>query len=111
MLNLLDLERITTLVPTLFNIAMISEYELNCCSIIYQRLANEIMRFMEKRGSALAVFSTEPSVIVNTWPAYTFTKGRMYDVRGMEEIVAVPLEEPCREMPESWAMFYIGDHM
>jgi hypothetical protein len=106
MLNLPILEWTTTPAPTLYNLAEISEQDTKFCRVIYQRFANEVMRFMHKRGSAPAVFSTKPGMAEETWPKYTFTKGRTYDVRGMEEIVAVPLEEACREMPDSCALFF-----
>jgi hypothetical protein len=109
MLNLPLLEWITTPAPTLFNLNKISEQETKFCHLIYQRFANEIMRSMEKRGSAPAVFSMEPSFSAESWPMNTFTKGRAYDARGMREAVAVPLEEAVREMPESWALFYTGE--
>jgi hypothetical protein len=109
MLNLPLLEWITTPAPTLFNLNKISEQETKFCHLIYQRFANEIMRSMEKRGSAPAVFSMEPSFSAESWPMNTFTKGRAYDAWDMREAVAVPLEEAVREMPESWALFYTGE--
>jgi hypothetical protein len=66
---------------------------------------------MAKREAAPIVFSTEPTVTVDTWPTCAFTKGRTYDARGMEDIVVVPLDEPCNEMPERGALFYCGDHV
>jgi hypothetical protein len=71
-----------------------------------------MMRFMDKVGSAPTVFSTQLAVRVDrveTWPMYTFTKGRTVDARGMKEVVAVPLKEPLREMPSSLALFYTAE--
>jgi hypothetical protein len=111
MLSLPGIGWITAPAPSVFNLASISEQETKCCRVIYQRFANEIMRFMAKRGAAPTVFSMDPSVTVDIWPTCTFTKGRTYDARGIEQVVAVPLGEPCKEMPESGALFYQGEHV
>jgi hypothetical protein len=109
MLNLPVLEGTTTPAPTLYNLVEISEQETKLCRVIYQRFANEVMRFMHKRGSAPSVFSTKPVVAEETVPTYTFTRGRTYDAKGIEKIVAVPLQEAYREMPSACALFYTED--
>jgi len=80
-----------------------------------QKLATQVMRYLAQRGSKLKVvaFSTymradkRPPQDGNghRWPDYYYLRGRSIDVRGIERVTALPLEQPWLEMRESSILY------
>jgi hypothetical protein len=76
----------------------INDQEQRFCRVLYKHFATEVMRFMEKRGTASSIFKFPPSssyqhVERYCWPAFIFAKGHVYDTNGFKEVVAVPLDK------------------
>ena len=80
---------------------------------IVQNFATHVLRFLDDNGSKIKLFAVSqyrlpdngppyPATDVNghQYPRYAYTKGRAVDGLGRSSVVAMPLEEPKRKMPE-----------
>ncbi|KAF2028599.1 hypothetical protein EK21DRAFT_90566 [Setomelanomma holmii] len=96
--------------PTASNGTAIEDSHVYMTQITMLNFATEIFRYLYKRGSTIKYLAVAPACIHeftrpkkdengHQWPWYYYVRSRTVDVRGMQEVVALPATYLREEMP------------
>ena len=122
MLNLPNIEYTHQPYPTLYDRKPISIDDVKCASSTVKSLATQVYRYTVAQGSKLKVFCSHPSTDFSYytdalppdadgqyWPNFAYVRGRITCMQGTDEVVAVPLKNSAREMPQATVLQHCVD--